>query len=133
MKILFAAAEVAPIAKVGGLADVVGALPPILRQMGHDVRIVLPNYSFVLDKLTYPVEKVWEGSCMFQSFQILQTILPNTDVPLYLVNHPCFDTSHIYYGEDEDWRFTFLPTPPQNWHGTFGNPTSSTATTGTRG
>ncbi len=108
MRILFAAAEAAPVAKVGGMADVVGSLPPVLRQMGHDVRIVLPNYSFVLDKLTHPVEKVWEGSCMFQSFQILQTILPNTDVPLYLVNHPCFDTSHIYYGEDEDWRFTFF-------------------------
>ncbi len=108
MKILFVAAEAAPIAKVGGMADVVGSLPPILRQMGHDVRIVLPNYSLLQDKLTHPVEQVWQGSCMFQSFQILQTILPHTDVPLYLVQHPCFDTSQIYHGEDEDWRFTFF-------------------------
>lgn len=42
MKILFAAAEVEPFSKVGGLADVAAALPSRLLEIGHDVRIVAP-------------------------------------------------------------------------------------------
>src|SRR5438309_9015905 len=43
LKILVVSAEVAPFAKVGGLADVAGALPKALRAMGHDVRVVMPR------------------------------------------------------------------------------------------
>src|SRR3984893_4924429 len=39
LKILLVSAEVAPFAKVGGLADVAGALPKALRALGHDVRV----------------------------------------------------------------------------------------------
>jgi len=42
MKILFVTPEAAPFAKTGGLADVAGSLPRALRQLGHDVRVVLP-------------------------------------------------------------------------------------------
>ena len=44
MNVLFVAAEVAPLIKTGGLADVAGALPYSLRQAGHDVRVVMPYY-----------------------------------------------------------------------------------------
>lgn len=44
MKILFASAEVDPFSKVGGLADVAGALPQRLLEIGHDVRVVTPSH-----------------------------------------------------------------------------------------
>src|ERR1700722_16388511 len=44
MKILFIASEGLPYSKTGGLADVVGALPKALAEMGHEVAGLLPRY-----------------------------------------------------------------------------------------
>jgi starch synthase len=108
MRILFVSAEAAPIAKIGGMGDVVGALPKYLRKMGHDVRIFLPYYGFLPDKIQIPAEPMWWGSAMFQKFAVYETVLPGTDVPLYLFGHPAFDPRRVYAGEDEAWRFTFF-------------------------
>jgi starch synthase len=108
MRILFVAAEAAPVAKVGGMGDVVGALPKVLRKMGYDVRIFMPYYGFLSDKMKIPKEPVWWGSAMFQTFAVYEAVLPGTDIPLYLFGHPAFDPRRIYSGEDEDWRFTFF-------------------------
>jgi len=91
MRILFVAAEAAPIAKVGGMGDVVGALPKVLRAMGHDVRIFMPYYGFLPDKMAIPQESGWFGHVpVVRSFE---AILPGTDVPLYLFSHPAFSTA----------------------------------------
>jgi starch synthase len=89
MRILFVAAEAAPVAKVGGMGDVVGALPKVLRAMGHDVRIFMPYYGFLPDKMEIPKDSIWSGSAMFQNFQVYESVLPGTDVPyIYLVILP---------------------------------------------
>ncbi|MGL5924337.1 glycogen synthase GlgA [Chroococcidiopsis sp.] len=108
MRILFVAAEAAPVAKVGGMGDVVGALPKILREMGHDVRIFLPYYGFLPDKMEIPQDPIWSGAAMFQEFKVYEAVLPGTDVPLYLFEHPAFAPRRIYSGEDEHWRFTLF-------------------------
>ncbi len=108
MQILFVSAEAAPIAKVGGMGDVVGSLPTFLRRMGHDVRIFLPYYGFLPDKMTIPKEPIWTGAAMFQHFAVYEAELPGTDIPLYLMGHPAFNPRRVYFGKDEDWRFTLF-------------------------
>ncbi|MBX2865124.1 MAG: glycogen synthase GlgA [Leptolyngbyaceae cyanobacterium MAG.088] len=108
MRILFVAAEAAPLAKVGGMGDVVGTLPKILHAMGHDVRVFMPYYGSIGQKIEVPDEPIWWGYAMFNAFAVYETTLPKSDVPLYLFGHPAFDGNEIYGTADEDWRFTFF-------------------------
>ena len=47
MNIVYVASEVAPFAKTGGLADVAGALPKFITEMGHVVTVIMPFYRQV--------------------------------------------------------------------------------------
>lgn len=51
MRILFVTSEAHPLIKTGGLADVSASLPMALSRLGHDVRLLMPGYPSVLDKL----------------------------------------------------------------------------------
>ena len=118
IRILCAAAEVAPFAKVGGMGDVVGSLPAVLRQYGLDVRVIMPFYGFLWERfmgedwakeaIAYQPRYLWTGYCMFQHFDIFETEIQGTGVPLYLLAHYAFAPPGIYGREDENWRFTFF-------------------------
>ena len=58
MKILMAASEATPLAKTGGLADVVHALSRELVTLNNEVAIVLPYYQTIREQVTHHVELV---------------------------------------------------------------------------
>ena len=53
LKILHAAAECYPLAKTGGLGDVIGALAPAQRRLNADVRVALPGYRGLASRLEF--------------------------------------------------------------------------------
>ena len=112
MKILFAASECVPFIKTGGLADVVGALSPVLAQKGADVRVMVPLYASIPEKWTsqmkseceFEVELGWRRQyCGVKSLEY-------QGVTFYFIdNHFYFGRSYIYgLGGDEYERFGFF-------------------------
>lgn len=120
MKIILASSEVVPFAKTGGLADVCGALPRELEKLGHEIDVFMPFYQCVKSKadrykfedtghrLEIPVgNSVEEG-------QLYQTIMPDSNVTVWLVKHDdFFDRAGLYGENGQDYednceRFTFF-------------------------
>ena len=112
MKILFAASECFPFIKTGGLADVVGALAPVLAARGHDVRVFLPKYAAISDNyvnhmhhvVDFEVELGWRKQyCGIEEWK-------QDGVTYYFVdNRYYFGRNYIYgLGGDEYERFSFF-------------------------
>ncbi len=97
MKILFATSEAHPLIKTGGLADVSGSLPNALAALKHKVRLVLPAYKAVMDKLPESAtlklvaEMPVQGCGRIFNAKILQLkagAVKGIDVPVWLVDIP---------------------------------------------
>ncbi len=89
MKVLHVAAEVFPIVKTGGLADVVAALPPALAEQGADVRLLLPGLPPVLDAVQVARTVIDVGSCFGAlRVRLLLARMPQTQLPVYVVDAP---------------------------------------------
>ena len=118
LNILFVASEVVPFAKTGGLADVAGALPKAIKELGHNIIVVMPRYYEIdkskLTKLTSPLGVPMGVMGEFWA-AVYTTTLPNSEVPIYFIDYEkYFGRSGLYEDEhgnaykDNDNRFIFL-------------------------
>jgi starch synthase len=112
LQILQFSAEVTPFAKTGGLADVAGSLPAAIKQLGHDVRVVMPRYGRIEAEEFGLSQMLEEFAVPFGEGQEQAGILEgrlNRDVPVYLVdNSRLYDRDGIYMFPDDAERFLFF-------------------------
>lgn len=124
LNVLFVSSEVEPFAKTGGLADVSGALPQVIRQLDHEIRVMLPRYGCINERkarlhdmirmkdIEIPVGKETLPASLKSSF--IDT--PHHKVQVYFLdNHRLFDRQGLYVHPetkkdypDNDIRFIFF-------------------------
>ncbi len=99
MNIVFAASECVPFAKTGGLADVVGALPAALAELGHSVTVYLPKYrqtklaeaKVLLRSLTIPFDDHYRFCSVLDGGK-------RSGVKFYFIDYPPFFDREALYG-----------------------------------
>ncbi len=111
MKILMAASEATPLAKTGGLADVVHALSAELVKLDNEVAIVLPYYQSIREKIAHQVELVTTFN-VYLSWrkQICNVYRTEIDgITYYLLhNYQYFGRDNLYGYYDDLERFAFF-------------------------
>jgi len=119
MKIFHLSAECYPVAKVGGLADVVGALPKYQNQMGLQAAVVMPFYErkFVQEN---EWEVVFEASSFLGItrfyFEILKEKTDKLGFELYLIKIPgLLDRENVYSYPDETEQFVAFQIAFLDW------------------
>jgi len=107
LKILFVGSEIAPFIKIGGLGEVLYALPKALHELGHDVRTMIPKYSSIneeefpmisiLDGLLVPNQGTEDMVCNVKKHK-------NGDGPVnyFLENQEYYEKRGSVYGYDDD-------------------------------
>lgn len=87
--VLHAAAEVFPLVKTGGLADVVGALPQALARAGADTRLLLPGFAEIAGAVTQQ-RTIREIGAVFGAARVTLRLgqLPGSHVPAYVIDAP---------------------------------------------
>ena len=99
MHIAFAASECVPFSKTGGLADVIGALPPALAHLGHQVTVYLPRYRStklesprtVISSITVPFDDRYRFCSVVDGGK-------NSGVQFYFIEYPPFFDRDGLYG-----------------------------------
>ena len=105
MKVIHLSVECFPVAKVGGLADVVGALPKYQRELGVDSSVIMPyfNRKFVHEHSFDVVAKgeIYQGSALLK-YEVLKEMDDTLGFPLYLIRIPnLLDREEVYCYQDE--------------------------------
>lgn len=118
MNILHISAECYPVAKVGGLADVVGALPKYLNASGQKASVVMPFYDLRFTQQnefeTVYEDAVFVGADNFK-FKILKLKGKAVDFDLFLVDIPELLFKDYVYSYDDSQRFTAFQIAALKW------------------
>ncbi|SMO65223.1 glycogen synthase [Fodinibius sediminis] len=104
MKIIHLSAECYPVAKVGGLADVVGALPKYLVQQEVEASVAMPKYDNEWVS-KHEFETVFEGRAPLGDwefdFRIQREVDDTLGFPLFMVDIPgLFDRPGVYVEQE---------------------------------
>jgi starch synthase len=107
-------AEVAPLSKTGGLADVAGALAKYLTTTRHDVRLFTPLYASI-DRTKFPIRPLdglqnvpLQVGPHHYVFSVATTPLPGSDALVYLIDCPVLYGRPAIYTTDPDEHLRFL-------------------------
>lgn len=119
MEIFHISAECYPMAKVGGLADVVGALPKYQNNAGHEVRVVVPCYDTKF-RNENEFERVHQGNIALGNFDFPFSVLKETNnklgYELYLIEiNELFNRPNVYGYEDDIERFLSFQIAALDW------------------
>lgn len=103
LKIFYIAPEVAPFVKTCKIADITGAFPKALKELGHDIRVMMPNYKCI-NARKYVLRDVIRLKDMIVSFgggevhvSAKSAFLPNSKVQIYFLdNREYFGRNGIY-------------------------------------
>ena len=109
--VLLAAAECAPLAKTGGLADVVGTLPKSLAALGFDARVITPYHRVIKEKyaaqVTHLTDFYIDLGWRHQYVGIERLLLDG--IVIYLVDNEFYFGDRIYLGgEAEGEQYAFF-------------------------
>ncbi len=125
LSILFVTSEVIPFIKVGGIADVSYSLPLAIRDLGHDIRVMIPKYGCISERRNriHEINRLRDIPIQIGKLSDTATVKsssmnnPRTKVQAYITtNNKYFDSKKGIYenmntGEpypDNDERFSFF-------------------------
>lgn len=125
LKILFVGSEVAPFVKIGGLGEVLFALPKALRDFGHDVKVMAPKYAAINEE-EFPTDYVLEGLAVpnGEGEPLVCNVKKHGRDNYFLENQEYYEKRGSVYGYDDDparWALLsrgtleFLRHPKNDW------------------
>jgi starch synthase len=102
MKIVIAASEVVPFAKTGGLADVTGALPVALEDVGQEVVVVMPRYKSISES-KFKIRRVSDG---------ISSSVTGSNIKVYFIeNEKYFSRDGLYGDKTADYPDRYQDSP----------------------
>jgi len=119
MEIIHVTAECYPIAKAGGLGDVLGALPKYQKALGNQIKVVMPMYKTKF-LYTHNFEVAHKGASKigdyFFEYTIIKEVADDLGFQLYLVDiYGLLDRELIYGYKDDTERFIAFQIAILDW------------------
>lgn len=114
LRICLIAAEAAPLAKTGGLADVAAALTKHLQQGGHDARLFIPLYAQIdlaalnLSRVDQVQDVPLQVGPHSYRYSLLRAQTPGTTTTVHLIDCPALYHRKSLYTLDPDEHLRYI-------------------------